>query len=190
MIMGGSTNSEVEKESKNGNIFSRSNTMRELAGLYVSDILERERYINVSEERKREALKYNPKKYPFVIKYIHNPTDEMCEFAIRVNANNMKYIPKERQTHDLCVLALQINWLVIRYIRNQTEELQLLAVQQNAWSIFEMGNPSLSTFHLAVWFGWEEILKELVKRGNVEEGSKFYMELREEAFHHDDVYSV
>ena len=166
------------------------NAKRELAELYISDILERERYINFSEQRKWEALKCNPEKYPFAIRHIHEPTDEMYEFAINVNVNNIKYVPKNRQTHNLCALALKKNWLVIGDIWNQTEELQLLAVQQNPWSIFEMENPSLSTFHLAVWFGWEEILKELVKRGNVEEGSKFYMELREEAFHHDDVYSV
>ena len=68
---------------------------------------------------------------------------ELCEdaqFYIEPNGTKFKtnkFIIKEilPQTEELCVLAIQQNGLSLQYVQEQTEELGRLAVQQNGWAL-------------------------------------------------------
>ena len=65
------------------------------------------------------------------------PDAEFYIDPIGMKFKTNKFIIKEilPQTEELCVLAIQQNGLSLQYVQEQTEELGRLAVQQNGWAL-------------------------------------------------------
>jgi hypothetical protein len=76
---------------------------------------------NVDESWYYHAFKISP----FYIKYIKDPTFEMCFKAVHYNGSYLQYIPEKHQTHGLCLMSIKKDINNAQYIINQTEELWL-----------------------------------------------------------------
>jgi hypothetical protein len=64
--------------------------------------------------------------------------------AVKKYGLNMKFISKEKQTPELCMIAVkQCNGNPITYIENQTPDLCMIAIQQNANNIFTIKEPTI-----------------------------------------------
>ena len=73
---------------------------------------------------------------PEALDYIHDQTIEICMEAIKINPNSIRYIID--QTPELCLMAVRLSGNVLHYIRqeNQTEEIILSAIEENAYAFF------------------------------------------------------
>jgi hypothetical protein len=109
---------------------------------------------------------------PKIIKYIKsgdlhiskikNPTHEMCMAAI-IHANScnkrgfvLKYI--KNQTEDMCKIAVQKNGFNLEYVRNPTVEVCIIAIKTDNASIH-----FVKTFHLFTVEDIQQIETELKK---------------------------
>lgn len=65
------------------------------------------------------------------LKYIKQPTQEMCKKIIENNT----FAQRVTQTEELCKLAVQYDSKLLRYVNIQTEEICKLAVQQHGYTL-------------------------------------------------------
>ena len=79
-------------------------------------------------------------KYPFIIRNIDNPTEEMKLLAVKQNGNTIQHI--QNPTDEMKWLAIKSNGFAIQYIDNPTEEMKLLAVKNNGYAIKYIDNPT------------------------------------------------
>lgn len=56
------------------------------------------------------------------IKYVLNPSDNLIKFALRFNGNNIRFIPEEKKTEEICMLAA-INGAPSNILPVQTEDI-------------------------------------------------------------------
>ena len=90
------------------------------------------------------------KNNPFAIKYINNPSDELCKISVQTCGTSIRFIKK---TFDMCMMAVEQNIFsfqyigdiyygvtkyvlnkkgrLLKYVKNQTPELCLIAVSNN-----------------------------------------------------------
>lgn len=109
---------------KNMTSFS-NNVMRALVDKNYRNI----QYLNQDTYMKEYALS----KSPMSIKYIHDPTYEMCMQAVSGHGGVLQYI--ENQTIEMCDVALNTSPLSFRWIKTQTPELCKKAVSLHPYNI-------------------------------------------------------
>ena len=74
---------------------------------------------------------------PHNIIFVNNKfiTDELCKTVVINNGYLLKYIPIEKQSEEICKLAVQWHTNSLRWVKNQTDEICKLAVQQDGYSL-------------------------------------------------------
>jgi hypothetical protein len=82
------------------------------------------------------------KLYGFVIHYIKNPSNDLCEAAVKNNIYAIRCAAT--QTRELCMYVIKQNGLLIRDIVQPTFELWLEAIKQNWKSIQYFDKKKLS----------------------------------------------
>jgi len=113
------------------------------------------RYINSpTTEMYRGALKNSCK----ILEHIEQ-TDELCRFAIEQDYRVLKYV--KNQTKELCELAVKDYGGAIKYVENQTEELCELAVRDYGGAIKYVENQTDKLSILAIKNGWPTTVKDL-----------------------------
>ena len=80
------------------------------------------------EEKLREV-----KDDGYMLKFIENPTVEMCLEAVRNNGYALQYI--NNQTEEICLEAVKNSGGVLIYVKEPTEEVCLEAVKQNGYAL-------------------------------------------------------
>ena len=83
---------------------------------------------------------FNDKYNELSIKYIKNPTKQVCLEAVKRNGYAIQHI--KNPTEEMCLEAVKRCGNTIKYIDNPTEEMQLEAVKQNGLSIKFIENPT------------------------------------------------
>ena len=83
---------------------------------------------------------FNDKYNELSIKYIKNPTKQVCLEAVKRNGYAIQHI--KNPTEEMCLEAVKRCGNTIKYIDNPTEEMQLEAVKQNGLSIKFIKNPT------------------------------------------------
>ena len=83
---------------------------------------------------------FNDKYNELSIKYIKNPTKQVCLEAVKRNGYAIQHI--KNPTEEMCLEAVKRCGNTIKYIDNTTEEMQLEAVKQNGLSIKFIENPT------------------------------------------------
>lgn len=83
---------------------------------------------------------------PALIQHIREPLKEYIYFAIKKDGVLIKYI--NNPSHDICILALEHGWHVLEYIKPQYQsyELCLLAYKQNPKAIQYMSEEFVNMF--------------------------------------------
>ena len=79
-------------------------------------------------------------KYPFIIRNIDDPTEEMKLLAVKRNGYAIRYI--DNPTEEMKLLAVKSNVSAIQYIKNQTNKMKWLAIKSNSWAIMYVENPT------------------------------------------------
>jgi hypothetical protein len=69
----------------------------------------------------------------FVLKYIKNQTNAICERAVQQNDHTLIYV--KEQTERICELAVQKNSMALIYVNNQTKRICELAVHKNSMAL-------------------------------------------------------
>ena len=79
-------------------------------------------------------------KYPFIIRNIDNPTEEMKLLAVKRNGNAIRYI--DNPTEEMKVEAIKKDCATIQCIKNPTEEMKLLAIKKDGVVLQHIENPT------------------------------------------------
>lgn len=80
-----------------------------------------------SPENKRKTQLELVAKDGLLIRFIDNPTEEICLAAVKNKGNALQYIIK--QTENICLAAVKNNGMSLRFVKNQTYEICLEAVK-------------------------------------------------------------
>ena len=76
------------------------------------------------------------------LKYIPKEyiTKELCELAVKQNGRALRYVPLEYKTEELCKLAIQEDGWSLKYIPDELKTLELyeLAVQKNGMALYHV----------------------------------------------------
>ena len=135
--------------------------------LYLDKIIDMKTFFNNCSNQ--EQLLYVKDKQ-FILRYIDNQTDEICELAIQQHYYALHYIKNQtsllskiavqqnglalryvkEQTEEICKFAVQRNGLALQYVKEQTEEICKLAVQQNGLALKYVQNQTDEICILAV----------------------------------------
>jgi len=76
-----------------------------------------------------ELCKLAVMKNPWTIRFMKNPSLELCKLAIKRNAHVLQCIGETTQTEELCMMAIKIDGLCLRYVKIQkTYEMCKIAV--------------------------------------------------------------
>jgi hypothetical protein len=84
---------------------------------------------NIDDKYLIELLKTNHKIFPL----IQNPTYQIYRTAVESNGYNLKYIPIECRTHELCMIAVKSAPYALEFVENQTEEICLESIKTSLW---------------------------------------------------------
>ncbi len=74
------------------------------------------------------------------VKYINDPSLEVCLAAIKENDSAIQHI--KNPTEEMCLEVVKNDGYSIAYIKNPTEEMCLIAVKQTGLAIDYINNPS------------------------------------------------
>ena len=88
-----------------------------------------------------------PKKNYFTnldLKYIENPTPELCLAAVKNNGLNLEFV--KEQTPELCLAAVEQDGIALKYVKKQTPEICLAAVNNNGWALQFVKEPTPEWF--------------------------------------------
>jgi hypothetical protein len=119
----------------------------------IIDLLNRSKESGICQYLKMhpDCIRYIPKekrKYDFIKSAIisdgyalrllddDEKTLEICEIAISENIYNLRFVPEIIKTTDFLIYAIKCDYNAIGLIENQTEELCLIAMEQNKDSIY------------------------------------------------------
>ena len=84
-------------------------------------------YVNTNEFTDQEKLDIINNDIK-IFKLFKNPSENICNSMIENNPDNIEYID---QTDERCIKAVMLDGLTLEYIKNQTDEIILLAIKQN-----------------------------------------------------------
>lgn len=93
--------------------------------LWLFRLLEAE--VNVTESKKLPAFDWDS----FDLRQKNSYTVE----RISKNGHLLQYIPRELQTHELCLAAVNNRGLTLLFVEEQTPEICLAAVKENSFAI-------------------------------------------------------
>jgi hypothetical protein len=115
------------------------------------------------------AIEHNPRQFNLVPSVFH--TEKMIDLAMKIGGN-IHFI--ENQTPELCMRALKIDKFSIRSIREQTEDLCMLAASGGAYAsvLFQC---KIITPKIAISAAFDNII------GNINHNSFYY------PFHYDNI---
>jgi hypothetical protein len=65
-------------------------------------------------------------------KFIKDSSLDMLKSALSQNGRLLKYVEKQKQTEELCKIAIQENPYAIKFVNEQTEELCKIAIQKKS----------------------------------------------------------
>ncbi len=99
---------------------------------------------SLSEKEKVQLMEVEPSYFRF----IKNPSDEVIWKAVEKQPSNLSNI--DNQSYELCIMAIKIDPLVIRYCNIQTEYMKECAIEQNWLSIAFIENPSMDNIKRAI----------------------------------------
>lgn len=91
---------------------------------------------------------YNSKYDQFSIKFIKNPTEQVCLETVKQDSYAIQDI--NNPTEEVCLTAVKKDGFVIKFIDNPTEEMCLEAVKQNGYSIIYIDNPTKEIYMEAI----------------------------------------
>lgn len=82
------------------------------------------------------------------LKYIKNPTYDMCKACVRENGLALEFV--KHQTFEICEIALKQDGYALQFVKNQTEELCEIAIKQNPHSLYFVKKQTENLCKLAV----------------------------------------
>jgi len=126
-------------------IKNRTNELYEyLLELDCTFIKEIQYYIKDDEDFLDKMQLYCVRKNGLLLKYLINPSYEMCLDAIKDNIEALEYIPNNLLTDNLLKYALSLNGLALKCVKQQTEIMCINAVNNNAMAIKYVDNEFLT----------------------------------------------
>ncbi len=102
---------------------------------------------------------------PHSIRFIQNPSEEICMDAVQQNGSVIRYISAPYQTRNVCIAAIQNHPFALEWIVHQTEELCLLAVSIFGKSILVVRTITPKIFETAR--KQDSFVQQLLDRGDI-----------------------
>lgn len=84
------------------------------------------------------------------IRICKNKTSKLCTLAIKENVYSFKHVDEYNQTDEICLAAMNINGLILKYIINKTCEICLAATIQNSLALQYVKNQTYDTCLAAI----------------------------------------
>ena len=98
-------------------------------------------YISI-EKRRIDFIKSALESNGNVLELLHNDekNTEVCKIAIKNNISSFIFVPENIKTIDFLIYAINCDYNVLKYIKNPSEELCLIAMDQNPNSLYFIEN--------------------------------------------------
>lgn len=117
----------------------------------------------IAVENNGENLKYVPKKiltprmeylsvakWGWTIKYIKDPTQELCRMAIHNDSMNIRLIKPAYRTEDLQIMAVSENHRAYRHCPNPSEAVSIAMVSRNGNALAKVQNQTQAICEAAI----------------------------------------
>jgi hypothetical protein len=98
----------------------------------------RKRYLDNAMRLFKPYTVEDIKKNPMLIRYAEKQTPEMCWVAVRMNWETLDFIID--QTRELCLFAIQQHHFAYQNIKDPTREMALATVRKNGRMLIAMAN--------------------------------------------------
>lgn len=105
--------------------------------LIKEDIFDSMQYSSMEE---KYLSKIKNSSYPWEIRYIKNPTEEMKWEAIKRDGSNLEFI--DNPTEEMKWQAIKDNGINLKHVKNPTKEMQREALKNNSHAIQYIENPT------------------------------------------------
>lgn len=84
------------------------------------------------------------------LRYCKKRTNNVYMNAVQKDGDNLRYVPSELQTYEMCLIAVRNNGLSIQYVDKVTDEMQYEAVKNNGMALRYIKNRTPELCWLAV----------------------------------------
>lgn len=78
------------------------------------------------------------------------PEEELWLKTIKRNGLNLRFVPEEFKSYEMCLAAVEQNGLALEFVEEQTEELCLAAVEENGLALKFVKHQTYDIFTSAI----------------------------------------